>query len=146
MNSLGTGPGLVTIRDAQALPHAGLDWPARLELLRTWLAKQGSAVVAYSGGVDSSLVLRVALEQLGSRALGVIGRSDSYAVHELELALAQAQDMGARVEVVTTGELADPRFAANGTDRCYRCKSELYRQLRAVAEREGAAVVVDGTI
>jgi uncharacterized protein len=103
-------------------------------------------VVAYSGGVDSSVVLRVAHEQLGAGALGVIGRSDSYAVHELELALAQASDFDARVEIVTTGELADPAFAANESDRCYHCKSELYRQLTAVAGRFGATAIVDGTI
>jgi uncharacterized protein len=103
-------------------------------------------VVAYSGGVDSSVVLRIAHEQLGDRALGVIGRSDSYAARELDLALAQAREFGARVEVVTTGELTNPAFAANAPDRCYHCKSELFRQLRAVAKREGAAVVLDGTI
>jgi uncharacterized protein len=140
------GPELVAIRDADDRPHPGLDWRARLDLLRAWIAARGRVVVAYSGGVDSSLVLRVAVEQLGDRALGVIGRSDSYAMHELELALAQAQAMGARLEVVTTGELSDPAFAANGTDRCYRCKSELYRQLAAVAARESGAAVLDGTM
>ena len=146
MNPLEPGPGLLHIREPESLPHAGLDWRARLELLREWIGARTRVIVAYSGGVDSSLVLRVAHEQLGDRALGVIGRSDSYAIHELELALAQAQEMGARIEVVPTGELADPRFAANGTDRCYRCKSELYRRLDEVAMREGGAAVLDGTI
>lgn len=137
---------LVRIGESSARPHPGLDWPARLELLRAWLARHARVVVAYSGGVDSSVLLRVAHEVLGERALGVIGRSDSYAAHELALALEQAARFGARIEVVTTGELADPRFRSNPADRCYHCKSELYAQLDAVAERLGGAIVVDGTI
>jgi len=124
----------------------GISWKRRLEQLRAALRALDSAVVAYSGGVDSSLVLRVAHEVLGERALGVIGRSDSYAAHELELALDQARRFGARVEVVTTGELADPSFRSNPADRCYHCKSELYRELQEVAAREGVRVVLDGTI
>src|SRR5262245_30705558 len=120
---------LLAIRDPAARPHPELDWRARLELLRAHVRALGRVVVAYSGGVDSSVVLAVAREQLGDAALGVIGRSDSYALHELELALAQAQEIGARIEVVTTGELSNPAFAANDPDRCYHCKSELYRQL-----------------
>jgi len=137
---------LVSIRAPRALPHPGLDWRERLELLRARVGALGRVVVAYSGGVDSSVVLRVAREQLGAGALGVIGRSDSYAARELELALAQAADFGAAVEVVTTGELSDPDFAANPPDRCYHCKSELYRKLDEVAARFGAAAVLDGTI
>jgi uncharacterized protein len=137
---------LVRIGESPARPHPGLDWRARLELLRAWLAGHTRVVVAYSGGVDSSVLLRVAHEVLGSRAVGVIGRSDSYAAHELALALEQAGRFGAAVEVVTTGELADPAFRSNPADRCYHCKSELYTQLDAVAARLGGAVIVDGTI
>src|SRR5262245_35659925 len=108
-------------------------WQERLERLRAWLATLPGAVVAYSGGVDSSLLLRAAHEVLGDRVIGVIGRSDSYATRELELALAQAAAFGARTEVVPTGELSDPRFRANPTTRCYHCKQELYRRLTEVA-------------
>src|SRR6185295_6596895 len=94
---------------------------------------------------DSSVVLRVAHEVLGTQALGVIGRSDSYARRELELALEQAAGFGARIEIVATGELSNPSFSSNPSDRCYHCKAELYRQLGLLAERE-RAVVVDGTI
>lgn len=139
-------PTLLAIRDPDQRPHAQVDWRARLELLRAWLAAQSHVIVAYSGGVDSSLLLRVAHEQLGTRALGVIGVSDSYASRELELARAQAERFGARLETVTTGELADPVFASNPTDRCYHCKRELYTRLAEVARREPGSVVVDGTI
>ena len=137
---------LLAIRDPAERAHAGATWTERLTLLRAWIARLPRVVVAYSGGVDSSLVLAVAREQLGERALAVIGVSDSYASHELELALEQCRALDARVETVTTGELADPVFASNPSDRCYHCKAELYRELAAVAAREGDAIVLDGTI
>ena len=127
-------------------PEDGIGWTERVGRLRREIAGYGSVVVAYSGGVDSSLLLRVAHEALGARARGVIGRSDSYARKELELALAQARSFGAEVEVVSTGELADPNFRSNPANRCYHCKTELYRELTAVAERIGAAAILDGTI
>ena len=135
----------VQIGDSAAPPAKTRSWQERLAALRAELAALGRVVVAYSGGVDSSLLLRVAHEVLGKRALGVIGRSDSYAARELELALEQAAAFGARVEIVSTGELADPTFRSNPTTRCYHCKSQLYGELEAVAARLGATIL-DGTI
>jgi uncharacterized protein len=123
-----------------------LDWPSRLERLREGIAKHRVVVVAYSGGVDSSLVLRVAHEVLGADAHGVIGRSDSYASEELRLAIAQAESFGSRIEIVSTGELSDPNFRSNSIQRCYFCKTELYRELAGVAARVGASAIFDGTI
>jgi len=137
---------LLRIVEPAPRPFPGLDWRERLERLRALIAPLGEVVVAYSGGVDSSLMLRAAHEVLGARAHGVIGRSDSYAARELGLALEQAAAFGARVEVVTTGELSDAKFRANALDRCYHCKSELYRRLDEVAARTGATTVLDGTI
>lgn len=137
---------LLHIAEPADRPFPDLDWRQRLERLRASIAAMGQVVVAYSGGVDSSLVLRVAHEVLGERAHGVIGRSDSYAARELALALEQAAGFGARIQVVATGELSDPEFRANSLARCYHCKSELYRRLDEVAERTGASAVLDGTI
>jgi uncharacterized protein len=137
---------LLHIAEPPARPLPGLDWRDRLERLRALIAPLRVVVVAYSGGVDSSLVLRAAHDVLGPGAHGVIGRSDSYAERELALALEQAAAFGARIEVVPTGELTDAKFRANTLDRCYHCKSELYRRLDAVAARIGAAAILDGTI
>lgn len=137
---------LIQIGGRPGRPLPDLDWRQRLERLRHELRALGTVVVAYSGGVDSSLLLCVANEVLGDRARGVIGRSDSYARRELELALEQARAFGAEVEIVTTGELSDPDFRSNPTDRCYHCKKELYRELGEVAARLGGAVILAGTI
>ena len=118
---------------------------ARVMALRVFLRDLGSCVVAYSGGVDSSVVLAVARQELGARALAVIGRSATYATSELESALAQARQFGIEPRVVATAELDDPRFASNPSNRCYFCKGELYTQLAALARAEGYAAVVDGT-
>ena len=118
----------------------------RLDRLRALVRSLGRVVVAYSGGVDSSLVLAVAHQELGAGTLGVIGRSDSYAEHELQLALEQAARLGAATEVVITGELSDPNFSSNPADRCYHCKRALYRELASVASRHRAAAILDGTI
>jgi len=137
---------LIQIGAPRDRPFPDLGWAERLERLRDLLRDLDRVVVAYSGGVDSSLVLRAARDVLGDQALGVIGRSDSYAKRELELALAQAATFGAAIEIVSTGELADPNFRSNPVDRCYHCKSELYRELAEVAMRFGARAVLDGTI
>jgi uncharacterized protein len=137
---------LVQLAEKPARPFANLTLEQRLERLRSLIRELGSVVVAYSGGVDSSLVLRVAHDVLGANAVGVIGRSDSYAARELRLALEQAEAFGAEVEIVSTGELADPEFRANASDRCYHCKSELYEELDGVARRIGAKAILDGTI
>jgi uncharacterized protein len=104
-------------------------------------------MVAYSGGVDSALVMAAAqraMAKKGGRALACIGTSPSYPARELESAVAVAKDVGAEVRVVRTEEHLDPNYAANPHNRCYFCKSELYTRLTAIAEAEGFEAILDG--
>jgi pyridinium-3,5-biscarboxylic acid mononucleotide sulfurtransferase len=117
-----------------------------LAALREHLAGLGSALLGYSGGVDSALLAVASREALGrDRFLAVIGRSASYP----EAQWRNAVDLAARFDVplleVDTAELQDPRYLANPTTRCFFCKSELWTVLGAVAAERGFGVVMDGT-
>jgi uncharacterized protein len=106
----------------------------------------GSVVVAFSGGVDSALLLKVAVMTLGrERVLAVTGRSPSVASMELADAARLASEIGAQHEFLDTAELADPNYAANPTNRCYFCKTELYAKLIPLAAARGFRAVLSGT-
>jgi uncharacterized protein len=114
--------------------------------LRDWLHAQRSIAIGYSGGVDSAYVAAVAVAALGSESvLAIIGRSASYPESQWLAARAVSAAIGLSVLEVDTDELNDPRYAANPTNRCYFCKTDLWSKLVPIARARGISVVVDGT-
>ena len=114
--------------------------------LEALLRSLGRTLVAYSGGVDSAFLLHEASRVLGERACGVIADSPSLPRAELEDALALASEAGAAVRVVSTAELSRAAYRANGLDRCYHCKTELFETLTAIAREEGWDTIAYGAV
>ncbi len=118
--------------------------PAKLEQLRQLIGGLEQCVIAYSGGVDSTLVAKVAFDVLGEKALAVTAASPSLMQEDLDEAIDQAQLIGIRHEIVETNELNNPNYASNPANRCYFCKSELHDTLVPLAQVRGYNVVLDG--
>ena len=103
------------------------------------------AVLAYSGGVDSSLLLRATAEIMGPRLIAVTAVSETYPPGELEAAKELARTLGVTHRVIHTEELASEEFILNSPERCYFCKKELYGKLKKMAEAEGISCILDGS-
>ena len=116
----------------------------KVQRLNALLTAHAPLVIAYSGGVDSAYLLAAAHAALGDRALAVIADSASLPRQALGEALALAGQIGARVEVVATGELQDERYSSNPVNRCYFCKAELFTKLDALAHDRGYAAIAYG--
>jgi uncharacterized protein len=105
-----------------------------------------SVAIGYSGGVDSTLLLKVAVDVLGENAVAMIGRSETYPTREFEEAVKIAESIGARYVVVNTEETDIIKFKENPVNRCYFCKTELFGKLEEIARSEGLQWIADGTI
>lgn len=114
--------------------------------LAAWLCARGRVAIGYSGGVDSAYLAVVARRVLGAEnALAIIGRSASYPAEQWATARQVAESFGIKVLELDTDELNDPRYAANPSNRCFFCKTELWSKLVPLAHERGFTTVVDGT-
>jgi uncharacterized protein len=120
-------------------------YTAALDQLRTVVFPLGSALIAFSGGIDSTLVLKIAHDCLGGRVLAVTAVSPTFPALELDWSRRICRDIGARHLIHNTDQLRDAEFVRNTASRCYRCKIDLYSALVPLATRLGFAYVCNGT-
>jgi uncharacterized protein len=118
---------------------------SKFEELKNRLLEMRKVLVAFSGGVDSSFLLKVAADVLGENVLAVIASSETYPSKERDEAIKLAERLNVRHTVIQTKELENPDFSSNPPERCYYCKSELFSKLKEIAESEGIPYVLDGS-
>lgn len=117
----------------------------KFQLLKDNMKKRGSAAIAFSGGVDSTFLVKVAHEVLGDKLIAVTATSSTYPERELKEAIKYAKDMGVKHIIISSEELEIEGFASNPKNRCYYCKKELFTKIKDVAKENGAEYVFDGS-
>jgi uncharacterized protein len=117
----------------------------KLKLLTTCIREYKSAVIAFSGGVDSTFLARVAKDVLGDNLLLITATSSTYPFYELEEAKSLAALLGIKHKIIVSEEIEIPGYADNPPDRCYYCKSELFGKIKYIASKEGFEVIFDGS-
>jgi pyridinium-3,5-biscarboxylic acid mononucleotide sulfurtransferase len=113
--------------------------------LKKLLIDMQQVVVAYSGGVDSAFLLKVAVDVLGEKAQGILAVSPTYPSREFDKAKEIAALIGAKITIIDTHEMEDDKFLSNPIDRCYFCKSELFTEMKKIAESKKYSNLVDGS-
>jgi uncharacterized protein len=117
----------------------------KFQLLKDIIREKGSAAIAFSGGVDSTFLVRAAHEVLGNKMIAVTATSSTYPERELNEAIKYAKDMGVKHVIISSEELDIEGFASNPKNRCYYCKKELFTKILKVAKENGVEYVFDGS-
>jgi len=127
------------------MPEIAEETQVKYEQLKTLLRDMGRVLIAFSGGVDSTFLLKVAHDLLGDQVLAVIATSDTYPEKESQEAKLLAEEMGIEYQIIESCEMENPDFVKNPPDRCYYCKMELFSKLKGIADERSIPHVLDGS-